>query len=222
MVYQGRWERGTLRRRTMAIASATWEHLASMYYHLLKGFNWCPLTISCHRRSDLLRTRVFPSSIKLNPFSYRLLSVITSQMPNLLPSLPATFHTPWPSVPRGWGSLFPMSGGLSSWAPFTGATGTDGMFGGCAECDDRDWLFLVKYRQETVHPSGSSRQFWHSGFAGFPTQQYGCWERRLDFPAKHFTTQLCSGLLYWGLHDTVVLSRCSWAKNSPVTNYDTK
>lgn len=31
-----------------------------------------------------------------------------------------------------------MSGGLSSWAPFTGATGTDGMFGGCAECDDHD------------------------------------------------------------------------------------
>lgn len=31
-----------------------------------------------------------------------------------------------------------MLGELSSWSPVTGAMGTDGMFGGFAECGDRD------------------------------------------------------------------------------------
>lgn len=31
-----------------------------------------------------------------------------------------------------------MSGGLSSWAPVSGVTGTGGMLGGLAECDDCD------------------------------------------------------------------------------------
>ena len=36
------------------------------------------------------------------------------------------------------GSLFLASGGFSSWAPVINAMGTDGAFGGLAECDDRD------------------------------------------------------------------------------------
>lgn len=202
MVYQVRWGRGTVRRRTMATASPLWECLVSVYYHLLKDFNWCPLMKSCHRRSDLLCTGLFPSSIKLNAFSYRLLSIITSQMPNLLPSPLATFHTLWPSAAHGWGSLFSMSGGVSSWAPVTGVTGTDGLFGGCDECDDRDWLFLVKYGQETVHPvcSAGTRDSLASQCSNMAAgkgdlisqPRISPLSSAQDFCTKAFTTQLFS------------------------------
>lgn len=53
-----------------------------------------------------------------------------------------------------------MPGGLGSSAPIIGVMGTDGTFGGLAECAGRDCLLYVKYGQGTAHPSASSRQCW--------------------------------------------------------------
>lgn len=90
----------------------------------------------------------------------RLLHIIALQMSSAHPSSHSHFTSSRSSALCVPGSLHSVPGGLGSSAPIIGVVGTDGTFGGLAECSGRDCLLYVKYGQGTAHPSASSRQCW--------------------------------------------------------------
>lgn len=90
----------------------------------------------------------------------RLLHIIALQMSSAHPSSHSHFTSSRSSALCVPGSLHSVPRGLGSSVPVIGVVGTDGTFGGLADCSGRDCLLYVKYGQGTAHPSASSRQCW--------------------------------------------------------------